>query len=79
MPSGEIVNAVEVGGDRGCEVVCPSLGDASMDCEGMGLKLGDASTGLDAVGVELGEAGTELESAELDEDAGVSDGEGVGD
>ncbi len=50
-----------------------------MGCDGMGVELGDASTGLDAVGVELGEAGTELEPAELDEDTGVSDGEGVGD
>lgn len=50
-----------------------------MDCDGVGVKLGDASTGFDAVVLELGDTGAELESAEVDEAAGVSEGEGVGD
>jgi len=79
IPSGEMVNAVEPGGESGCEVVCPRLGDASIGFEGIGLELGDAPTGLDAIGLELGEAGVESEAVELGKEAGVSEAEGVGD
>lgn len=49
----------------GSEAVCPGVGDASTGLDAAGLEVGDASVGLDMTG--------------LDEEADVSEVEGVGD
>lgn len=72
MPSSEMVKAAEVGVDSFSEAIGLVVGDACAGREATGL-------GSEGIGLTVGDPCAGRETTGLDEDAGVSEVEGVGD